>query len=64
MQQRLAADYTMPLSLLTLRDEAKCYANTSNKLDHGKLTNAGFWSFIATVALNISTKAKVSSRIR
>ena len=53
----------MPLSQRTLRGEAKCYANTSSKLGHDKLTSVGFWSFIATVALNVSTKAKISSRI-
>ena len=53
----------MPPSQRILEGETKCYANTSNKLAHDKLTSAGSWSFIATVALNISTKAKVSSRI-
>ena len=53
----------MPPSQRTLGGETKCHANTSSKLGHDKLASAGFWSFIATVALNISTKAKVSSRI-
>ena len=45
------------------RKETKYYANASNNLGRDKLSSAGFWSFIPTVALNISTKAKVSSRI-
>ena len=53
----------MPPSQRILEGKAKYYANTSNKLAHDKLTSAGSWSFIAAVALNISTKAKVSSRM-
>ena len=42
--------------------EAKYYADTSNSLGHDKRTAAGFGLFVPTVALNISSKAKVSSR--
>ena len=53
----------MPPSQRILGGEAKSHANRSNSLGHDKLTLLGFWSFIPTVALKISTKAKVSSRI-
>ena len=52
----------MPSSQRFLGEEAKCYGKMSNSLGHEKLTSAGFWLFVPTVALKISTKAKVSSR--
>ena len=34
----------------------------ANVLGHDKLTSEGFWSFVPTVTLDISTRVKVSSR--